>query len=159
MHFENSDDDFQGSPSTARKPIDGKQQKEESQHHEDELDLIEKAFIYPEGCSKNDRSIRRKALRLEEHDGEIYYKKRGGIVVSFCAYAAILQILKYVSMQVRLITSLDERRKILISYHKHPTSGHMGVRKTLSRITEQFMWPGVTKDMMEMVSSCFKYYF
>ena len=67
------------------------------------------------------------ALRLEKHDGEIYYKKRGGSVVSFCTYAAILQILKYASIQVRLITSLDERRKILISCYKHPTSGHMGV--------------------------------
>ena len=56
---------------------------------DDELALIEKAFnyltrkTYPPGCSKNDkRVIRRKAEKLEERNGEIFYKKRGGSTVS-----------------------------------------------------------------------------
>ena len=55
----------------------------------DELALIEKAFdyltrkTYPPGCSKNDkRVIRRKAEKLEERNGEILYKKKGGNTVS-----------------------------------------------------------------------------
>ena len=56
---------------------------------DDELALIENAFEYltkkkyPPGCSKNHkRIIRRKAERLEERNGEIFYKKRGGNMVS-----------------------------------------------------------------------------
>ena len=57
-------------------------------------------------------------------------------------------------MQVRLITDQKERQKSLLSCHRHPTSGHLGVRRTLSRITERFMWTGVTKDVMRMVWTC-----
>ena len=56
---------------------------------DDELALIENAFEYlikkkyPPGCIKNHkRIIRRKAERLEERNGEIFYKKRGGSMVS-----------------------------------------------------------------------------
>ena len=56
-----------------------------------------------------------------------------------------------VFMQVRLITDQKERQKILLSCHRHPTSGQLGVRRTLSRIAERFMWTGVTKDVMRMV--------
>lgn len=58
-------------------------------HTDDELELIENAFEYlikkkyPPGCSKNQkRVIRRKAERLEERNGEIFYKKRGGSMVN-----------------------------------------------------------------------------
>ena len=37
------------------------------------------------------------------------------------------------------------------SCHKDPTSGHFGIRKTLARVTERFMWPGITKDVQELV--------
>ena len=38
------------------------------------------------------------------------------------------------------------------SCHQHPTSGHFGIRKTLARITERFVWPGMTKSVQEVVS-------
>ena len=46
----------------------------------------------------------------------------------------------------------EERKRILESCHKHPMSGHMGSKKTLARITERFIWPGVTKDVYHLVS-------
>ena len=42
--------------------------------------------------------------------------------------------------------------KIMESCHKHPTSGHMGWKRTLSRITERFICPGITKDVKDAVS-------
>ena len=45
-----------------------------------------------------------------------------------------------------------ERLRILESYHREPTSGHMGSKRTLTHITEQFMWPAVTKDVYRLVS-------
>ena len=38
------------------------------------------------------------------------------------------------------------------SCHQHPTSGHMGCKRTLSRISECFVWPGITKDVKKMVN-------
>ena len=54
-------------------------------------------------------------------------------------------------LQVRFILEKAERRRILEVCHHHPTSGHFGIRKTLARVTERFMWPGMTKDVREMV--------
>lgn len=53
---------------------------------------------------------------------------------------------------MRFIIDKEEQKRILDSCHKHPTSGHMGTKKTLARITERFMWPGVTKDVYQLVS-------
>ena len=61
-------------------------------------------------------------------------------------YAMIVYLL-----QVRFIIDPQERKKILESCHKHPTSGHMGWKRTLSRITERFIWPGITKDVKKLV--------
>ena len=30
-------------------------------------------------------------------------------------------------------------------------AGHMGIKKTINRITERFMWPGIVKDVKAMV--------
>ena len=53
------------------------------------LHWVERAYAYltkgeyPEGATKNEkRSIRRKAEQLKEENGELYYKKRGGVEVS-----------------------------------------------------------------------------
>ena len=41
--------------------------------------------------------------------------------------------------------------KILRACHIDPTAGHMGIKRTVNRITEHFMWPGIVKDVKEMV--------
>ena len=55
--------------------------------------------------------------------------------------------------QVRFVTDTKERLRILESCHSGVTSGHMGTKRTLARITERFMWPGVTKDVYHLVSN------
>ena len=44
----------------------------------------------------------------------------------------------------------EERHRILVACHQDLTSGHMGTKITLSRITERFIWPGVIKDVGHM---------
>ena len=46
-----------------------------------------------------------------------------------------------------------EREQIIKSCHTVPTSGHLGTKKTLARVTERFMWPGVTKEVYAMVGT------
>jgi hypothetical protein len=45
--------------------------------------------------------------------------------------------------------------KIVKSCHLDPTSGHMGEKKTISRITERFYWVGIVKDVKELVNLLF----
>jgi hypothetical protein len=47
-----------------------------------------------------------------------------------------------------------EREEIIKSCHAAPTSGHLGTKKTLARVTERFMWPGVTKEVYAMIETC-----
>ena len=54
--------------------------------------------------------------------------------------------------EVKYITSKAERQKILKACHMEPTGGHMGIKHTLSRITDRFMWQGVAKDVDQLVS-------
>ena len=54
--------------------------------------------------------------------------------------------------QVRYITDLDERSRILASCHNDPTSGHLGTKKTLGRVSERFMWQGMVNDVNKLVS-------
>ena len=42
--------------------------------------------------------------------------------------------------------------KILYACHVHPTAGHMGKSRTLYKIKERYMWHGLVKDVVEMVS-------
>ena len=55
-------------------------------------------------------------------------------------------------MLLRFIVSKEEQRKILLACHVHPTAGHMGRTRTISRIKERFMWHGMVNDVQDMVS-------
>ena len=54
-------------------------------------------------------------------------------------------------MEVKYIHHDDKRIRILKDCHMHPTSGHMGVKRTLSRIIDRFMWAGVTRYVEQLV--------
>ena len=42
--------------------------------------------------------------------------------------------------------------RIVMSCHSDPTSGHLGVKKTVARISDRFIWHGIVKDVNEFVS-------
>ena len=54
-------------------------------------------------------------------------------------------------IEIRYIRDRDEQIRIAKGCHADPTSGHLGFRKTLARITERFTWKGVSKDAKEIV--------
>ena len=58
-------------------------------------------------------------------------------------------------MQVRYITNHKEKEQILEDCHCDATSGHMGIKKTLARITERFIWAGVAEDVCSLVSKLY----
>lgn len=46
------------------------------------------------------------------------------------------------------------RPSILYEFHSTPTAGHSGVKATLARISVSFSWPGIYRDVKQMVKHC-----
>ena len=44
--------------------------------------------------------------------------------------------------------------RMLTVAHEYPTSGHLGVKKTLDRLTRHFYWVGVGKAVRAFCRSC-----
>ena len=57
---------------------------------------------------------------------------------------------------LQAIVPLSERRKVLSYSHDHPTAGHLGIRKTLSKIGQAYYWPGLQQDVRHYVAGCEK---
>jgi hypothetical protein len=53
---------------------------------------------------------------------------------------------------VKYIKNKSDQLRILKSCHLDPTSGHLGVKKTVLRIKERFTWKGVWNDVKNLVS-------
>ena len=45
-------------------------------------------------------------------------------------------------------------KTLLAEFHQSPTGGHMGFRKTLNRVTENFIWNTMVVDTRKFVASC-----
>ena len=56
--------------------------------------------------------------------------------------------------RIWLPSTLPFLNTLLQEYHCTPTGGHMGVAKTLARLTENFYWQGIRKDVKRFVASC-----
>ena len=53
---------------------------------------------------------------------------------------------------MRYIRNKEEQQRIIKACHSDATSGHLGFKKTMSRVTERFTWYGMTKDIEAVVS-------
>lgn len=47
-----------------------------------------------------------------------------------------------------------QRKDILVQFHDAPTAGHLGSKKTCSRIQEHYYWPKMRSDISRYVSRC-----
>ena len=53
--------------------------------------------------------------------------------------------------QVKVVTSVEDQKRILHSCHSDPTSGNFGVTKTWRRLAERFYWKGMYQDAKNLV--------
>ena len=67
-------------------------------------------------------------------------------VTLYLLYMQVVATLRYIQDE-------KERKRILHGCHVHPTSGHLGLTKTLYRLRERYMWHGYVKDVSKMVCS------
>ena len=52
------------------------------------------------------------------------------------------------------IVPQSKRREVLKFSHDVQTSGHLGMKKTLSKVRQNYYWPGVSQDVKIYVSGC-----
>lgn len=46
------------------------------------------------------------------------------------------------------------RQRVLQECHDAPTAGHIGIRKTITRVEQWYYWPGMFRDVARYVRSC-----
>ena len=55
---------------------------------------------------------------------------------------------------LKLITPKDMRKEIFRAYHYHQLSGHLGRKKTISKISQRFHWYELREDVKIWISQC-----
>lgn len=113
---------------------------ESSVQQDEEIDRVLELAVeyavrrsYPPGLTKKKKTaVRKRASTLVVEKGEVFLKKKGRLV--------------------KVVTAVEEQRRILESCHSDPTSGHFGTTKTWRRVAERFYWRGMSKQVKELVS-------
>jgi hypothetical protein len=59
-------------------------------------------------------------------------------------------------VQWQCIVPLSYRRTVLIYCHDIKASGHLGIKKTLSKIRQKYYWPGLKTDVKLYIGGCEK---
>nr|XP_041631999.1 uncharacterized protein LOC121502446 [Drosophila kikkawai] len=54
----------------------------------------------------------------------------------------------------KLCVGSDYRQRVLEECHDHPTAGHLGVRKTSTRVAQRYYWPGLFREVARYVRRC-----
>lgn len=54
----------------------------------------------------------------------------------------------------KLVIPEKSRLVVLQECHDNPSSGHMGVKKTINRVRQKYFWPSLIKDVKDYVRKC-----
>lgn len=52
------------------------------------------------------------------------------------------------------VVPIEQRQDVITKNHSDPTSGHFGIFKTHKRLSLNYFWPNMHKDVVNFVSSC-----
>ena len=61
---------------------------------------------------------------------------------------------KYDQENYKLYIPVNFRHNLILQNHETLPSGHLGVFKTLSRLTQLYIWPGMREQVEDVVLSC-----
>ena len=72
------------------------------------------------------------------------YYVSDGVVMRKSSHGALPQV----------VVPRELRNRVLEMCHDHPAAGHLGVRRTLARLTKSYYWHNVKKDVRNWCRSC-----
>lgn len=64
------------------------------------------------------------------------------------------KLYKFVGEDWKMVVPRAVRKRILFEGHDHPTSAHLGIRKTIGRISQKYYWPKMRVDISRYVRGC-----
>lgn len=127
-----------------------------TEEHESEVDIAV--------LEQNPTAGAENELTLDKAEGSSWYdrvlsKLQDGKrhFPNYCVRKGILYRLFGKDNQARvwkMCVPTNHIRDVLVENHDSPTAGHLGVKKTLCRVTENYFWPGWRRDVKEYVRSC-----
>ena len=114
---------------------------------------------------KNDKDIRdiRRWLESKEQPDSKDLNSGGVMIKSLWAQREMLVIqndmlfrrLKNKNADIfQAVVPMNQRRNVLQYSHDQKTAGHLGIRKTLSKIRQSYYWPGLQKDVRQYIAGC-----
>lgn len=87
--------------------------------------------------------------------GPIIHKLTRKIPVSgFELKKGILKYSKTRKGNSKIVVPQNMQHIVMSYYHDSPVSGHLGIKKTIARITRDFIWEGIFKHTKAYVQSC-----
>ena len=63
-------------------------------------------------------------------------------------------VMQGLKTKLQVLVPMTERRTIPSHYHDNRTSAHLGLRKTLAKIRQEYYWPGLQNDVKLYVAGC-----
>ncbi|BFF95728.1 uncharacterized protein DMAD_13070 [Drosophila madeirensis] len=54
----------------------------------------------------------------------------------------------------KLCVGKEQRQRVLQECHDQPSAGHLGIRKTTTRVCQRYYWPGIFRDVARYVRKC-----
>ena len=100
--------------------------------------------------------VKLKEGALEEGEASVepifYYTKHGVLMRHFRPGDAAVDEMWKVRHQI--VVPAKYRPRILGMAHEDPLGGHLGVNKTKLRITKNFFWPGLSRDVSRFCETC-----
>ena len=136
-----------GNETNRQKDVTSKESLKELQQSDKEISTVTqwiKGGINPERSVMSSQSSVVKALwaqrQMLDIENEILYRK--------------WEDQKGTTLQA--IVPLSERRKVLSYCHDLQSAGHLGIKKTLSKVRQSYYWPGLQRDVRHYVAGCEK---
>lgn len=84
---------------------------------------------------------------------ECYYLKPNGILMRRWKPPHVAQDHEWENVH-QVVVPKEYRQDIMSLAHDSSLAGHLGVRKTLSRIWQHFYWPNIRRDVSQYCKSC-----
>ncbi|XP_025116167.1 uncharacterized protein LOC112577326 [Pomacea canaliculata] len=93
---------------------------------------------------------RKQVAKYTEDDEKIRFEEKGGVL-----YRIFRQRNFHNGQPVRqVLVPAPLRRSVMDVAHSSIMGGHLGVRKTLDKVTAAFYWPGISGDVTRFCQSC-----
>ena len=106
-----------------------------------------------------DRATIREEQRMDEDCKKILERLEAGPGPHHQAFAIDLEGLLYKlgdrsNPRDRIVVPQSLKYQILTTHHDPPFAGHLGIKRTISRISRDFFWAGLAKDVDRYCKNC-----